>query len=57
MAATFNSIMARPLPVIAGLLALGAVLAFIELGTVAAAAFMLAGLALMYGYGRNSQPR
>ncbi len=56
MAGTLNSIMARPVPVVAGLMVLGAVLGFIEQGTVAAIAFMLAGLVMMFAYGRNERP-
>jgi uncharacterized membrane protein len=55
MEGTIGTIMARPMPLVAGLMVVGAVLGFLELGTVAAVAFMLAGLAMMYAYGRNSE--
>ncbi|MBL6078036.1 hypothetical protein JMJ56_08465 [Belnapia sp. T18] len=57
MAGTFSTVMARPVPVVAGLMALGAVLAFLEMGTPAALAFMVAGLVMMYAYGRNARPQ
>lgn len=57
MAGTFGSIMARPVPLVAGLLVLGLVLGFVGLGTPAAVTFMLAGLVLMFAYGRNEHPQ
>jgi hypothetical protein len=53
MAGTFSTIMARPVPVVAGLMGLGAVLAYVGLGTVAALTFMAAGLVMMFAYGRR----
>ncbi len=57
MAGTFSSIMARPVPLVAGLMVLGVVLGFVGLGTPAAVSFMLAGLVVMFAYGRNDRPR
>ncbi|WP_160299800.1 hypothetical protein [Belnapia sp. F-4-1] len=57
MAGTFSTAMARPVPVVAGLMALGAVLAFLEMGTPAALAFMAAGLVVMFAYGKNDHPQ
>jgi hypothetical protein len=53
MADGINAILARPVPVVAGLMALGAVLGYVELGTMAALAFMAAGLVMMFVYGRQ----
>ena len=57
MAGTFGSIMARPVPLVAGLMVLGVVLGFVGLGTPAAVVFMLAGLVMMFAYGRNDLPQ
>jgi hypothetical protein len=52
MAGSISAILARPVPVVAGLMGLGAVLGYVEQGTAAALAFMAAGLVMMVAYGR-----
>ena len=47
MEGTLGAIMARPMALAVGLMVVGALLAFVEFGTAASIAFMLAGLAIM----------
>lgn len=57
MASFSNFIWASPVALVAGLCAIGAALAFIGLGTPAAAAFMLAGMfIMMFSGGRQTAP-
>ncbi len=53
MEGTLGAIAARPMPLAAGLMVVGALLAFVEFGTAASIAFMLAGLAIMFASGKG----
>lgn len=56
MDGTLGAITARPMALAVGLMVVGALLAFVEFGTAASIAFMLAGLAIMFASVKGETP-